>query len=392
MTPAWLHAARTARPYPFVRLLDAIEARREAGLPVYDFGTGDPKEPTPEAIRRALIASLGPVCRYPSVKGQEVTRTAIAAWLHRRFGVSVDPGREIIPSSGSKEAVFHSALAFVPREGSRRRVLYPTPGYPVYEAGARLAGGIPEPYRLDAKARFLPDPGRIPAAVLDETAMFWICSPHNPTGAVIPSSQLAELVAAAREHGFLLASDECYADVYFTDPPASALEHGTEAVLAFHSLSKRSGMTGYRSGFVAGDRRAIAAYLALRPNFGVASSDFVQAAAVAAWGDDAHAAERRALFATKRALFEAFFAELGLELCASDATFYLWVRVPEGYDEESYAARLLGAGIVVSPGSVFGAGGEGFFRLALVPELDECRAAIEAWRGLFPPTQQRSEP
>ncbi len=375
------------QPYPFVRLRDTIEDRRSRGLPVYDFSTGDPFEPTPAVVRQALIAGLEDVCRYPSVRGRHETRQAIADWVQTRFGCRLDPDREIIPSSGSKEAIFHTAMAFVPREGRRRTVLYPTPGYPVYAAGACLVGAKPRAYVLREQGGFLPELDRIPGELLDETAVFWLNSPHNPTGAVIDRGLLAELVAAARQHGFLLAADECYADVFFAEPPASVLELGCESVLAFHSLSKRSGMTGYRSGFVAGDARAISRYLALRPNLGVASPDFIQSAAIAAWSDLEHAETRRRLFATKRQLFLRLFADLGWAVCASEATFYLWVKVPPDIDEEALVPRLLERGIVISPGSVFGPAGRGFFRLALVPRQQECEAAVRAWQELYPPAR-----
>ena len=176
----------------------------------------------------------------------------------------------------------------------------------------------------------------------------------------------------------MVASDECYADVYFGEPPASMLEAQVENVVAIHSCSKRSGMTGYRSGFLAGDRDVVASLRALRSHPGVASPEFVAPAAAAAWSDDAHAAERREIFRAKRDRFLAFFARHGLEADASGATLYLWVKVPPGETSGGYALRLLEEGIVVAPGTAFGAG-EGYVRVALVPALDECEAAVAAW-------------
>jgi acetylornithine aminotransferase len=232
---------------------------------------------------------------------------------------------------------------------------------------------------LTAPRRFLLEPEDVGEAVLRETLIFWISYPHNPTGAVAPRDYLRRVGDAARRHGFIVASDECYADIYFGAPPASMLELQVENVVAIHSCSKRSGMTGYRSGFLAGDPDVIAALRSLRSHPGVASPAFVAAAATAAWDDDAHAAERREIFRRKRDRFLAFFAEHGLRADASDATLYLWVRVPEGETGAGYARRLLEEGIVVAPGTSFGAG-EGYIRVALVPTLEACDEAIAAWR------------
>ena len=223
------------------------------------------------------------------------------------------------------------------------------------------------------------EPEALGEAVLSRTLLFWVNSPHNPTGAVAPRDYLERVGAAARRHGFVVVSDECYADVYFGEPPLSMLQVQVENVLAVHSCSKRSGMTGYRSGFVAGDADLVAVLKRMRAHPGVASPDFVSAAATAAWGDDAHPAERRELFRAKRELFLAFFRERGLEVGGSEAGLYLWVRVPAGLTSEAYALRLLEQGIVVAPGTAFGAG-EGYVRVALVPALDDCRLAVEAWR------------
>jgi len=208
--------------------------------------------------------------------------------------------------------------------------------------------------------------------------VFWLSYPHNPTGAVAPRDYLRRVGEAARRFGFVVASDECYADVYFGEPPASMLEEQVENVVAIHSCSKRSGMTGYRSGFLAGDRDVIAALRALRSHPGVGSPEFVAPAAAAAWADDAHAAERREIFRAKRDRFLRFFAAQGLAADASEATLYLWVKVPGGDTAAGYALRLLEEGIVVAPGPAFGAG-EGYVRVALVPTLAECEEAILAW-------------
>ncbi len=361
-------------------LMAALDERkaalRAAGKTLYDFGLGDPKEPTPPFLREALRAAVPEVSQYPSPRGTPALRRACAGYLRRRFGVALDPERQVIPATGAKEAIFHLPLAFA--GGPRRKVVMPDPAYPTYEVGARFAGLEPVKVPLTAANRFLVEPEALGEAVLSRTLLFWICTPHNPTGAVAPRDYLERVGRAAIRHGFIVVSDECYADVWFGERPASMLQAQLENVLAVHSCSKRSGMTGYRSGFVAGDADLVALLQRLRSHPGVASPDFVSAAAAAAWGDDAHAEERRRIFAAKRERFLAFFAAHGLEVQASEATLYLWVKVPAGHDSASYARALLEAGVVVAPGTAFGAG-EGYLRVALVPTLPECDAALEAW-------------
>jgi acetylornithine aminotransferase len=362
-----------------VELDERRRALAKAGRRLFDFGLGDPKEPTPPFLRDALRAAVPDVSQYPSAFGTAALRAAAAGYLARRFGVTVDPESQVLACAGAKEAIFHLPLAFAGGDPRRRKVVYPDPGYPTYEVGARFAGLEPVPVPLRASDGFLLEPEALGADLLSETLILWISYPHNPTGATAPRAYLERVAAAARRHGFIAISDECYADVYFGAPPHSILEVAREHVLAVHSCSKRSGMTGYRSGFVAGDPDLVAVLRALRSHPGVGSPEFVAAAATAAWSDDAHAAERRAIFRAKRDRFARFFAEHGLEAGAADATLYLWVKVPAGHTSASYALRLLDEGIVVAPGTAFGAG-EGYVRVALVPTLEECDAAIEAWR------------
>jgi acetylornithine aminotransferase len=263
---------------------------------------------------------------------------------------------------------------------ARRKVVLPDPGYPTYEVGARFAGLEPVRVPLRAGNGFLLEPADLPASLLDETLLFWISYPHNPTGAVAPRDYLERVAGAALRHGFVVVSDECYADVWFDAPPPSILEVQVENALAIHSCSKRSGMTGYRSGFVAGDPDLVAVLRRMRAHPGVASPDFVNAAAAAAWADDAHPAARREVFQRKRDRLVAFFREHGLEAQGSQATLYLWLRVPAGHSSGSYALRLLEEGIVVSPGPAFGAAGEGYVRVSLVPTLQDIEEAIARWR------------
>jgi LL-diaminopimelate aminotransferase len=362
-------------------LMVELDERRRAlalaGKRLFDFGLGDPKEPTPAFLREALRAAVPEVSQYPSAAGPSALRRAAAGYLSRRFGVSVDPDAQVAPCAGAKEAIFHLPLALA-GDPRRRKVVMPDPGYPTYEVGTRFAGLEPVKVPLRAANRFLLEPEEVGTATLDQTLLFWISYPHNPTGAVAPREYLRRVGAAALRHGFVVASDECYADLYFGEPPASMLEVQQENVLAIHSCSKRSGMTGYRSGFVAGDRDLAGVLRRFRSHPGVSQPDFVAAAATAAWQDDAHAAERREIFRRKRDRFLAFFRSHGLACDASEATLYLWVRVPAGQTSAGYALRLLEEGIVVAPGPAFGAG-EGWVRVALVPTLEESEAAIEAW-------------
>jgi acetylornithine/N-succinyldiaminopimelate aminotransferase len=361
-------------------LMVALEERKAAlraqGRRLFDFGLGDPREPTPPFIRDALRGAVPESSQYPSALGTAALRRACAGFLERRFGVRVEPDRQIVPATGAKETIFHLPLAFA--GGPRRKVVMPDPGYPTYEVGARFAGLEPVKVPLTAERRFLLEPDDVGAATLRETLLFWINYPHNPTGAAAPRDYLERVGRAAREHGFIVVSDECYCDTYFGAPPLSMLEVQVENVLAVFSCSKRSGMTGYRSGFAAGDADLVAILKRLRSHPGVASPDFVSAAATAAWNDDAHALERREVLREKRDLFLRAFARRGLVCEGSDATLYLWVRVPAGHTSESYALALLEAGIVVAPGTAFGAG-EGYVRVALVPDRAECEEALRAW-------------
>jgi len=362
-------------------LMVELDERRRAlvagGKRLFDFGLGDPKEPTPAFVKDALRAAVPEVSQYPSAFGSPALRRAAAGYLLRRFGVSVDPDTQVLACAGAKEAIFHLPLAFA-GDPRRRKVVIPDPGYPTYEVGARLAGLEPVLVPLTAKRRFLLDPEDVGEETLRETLVFWVSYPHNPTGAVAPRDYLRRVGDAARKYGFVVASDECYADIYFGAPPASMLEVQTENVVAIHSCSKRSGMTGYRSGFLAGDPDLVAMLRKLRSHPGVGSPEFIGPAAAAAWSEDAHAAERREIFRRKRDRFVRFFAEHGLEADASEATLYLWVKVPAGETSGSYARRLLEEGIVVAPGTAFGAG-EGYVRVALVPALAECEEAVRAW-------------
>jgi LL-diaminopimelate aminotransferase len=368
------------RTYPQEALNQKKAEVRARGLTLYDFGTGDPVEPTPERIREALVDAVPLVSQYPTVRGSRRVREAIAGYCQRRFDLTLDPDTQILPTSGSKEAVFHLPFLVIDPNAPDRTVVFPDPGYPAYQRGTLFAGG--ECHIVSLGGDWHQRPWKLPEAVLAKTRILWVNSPHNPSGAVMSLDDLARTYEVCRQHDILLASDECYADVYDREPPPSALQVGTEGILVFHSCSKRSGMTGYRSGFVAGDPAWIEAFREFRINPGVVPQDTVNAGAVVAWSDDSHSIARRDLLRLKKDMFRAFFAEVGLEVVASEATFYFWIRTPKDMDEEAYASRLLEAGIVVSPGSYFGFGevGTGYVRVAMVPPLEQCSEAIAVWR------------
>jgi LL-diaminopimelate aminotransferase len=371
-----------ATAYFTLALDKAKEDLASRGVPIFDFGVGDPNEPTPAFIRQALIDALDPVSQYPTVVGQRRLRQAIAGWAQRRLDVTLDPETQVLPASGSKEAIFHLPLAVVPADDQkRRRIVYPSPSYPVYDGSARYAHCVPHPVALSEANGYRLELQALGPDVLAQTCIAWINYPHNPTGASVDLDYLRRQVEVARQYEILLCADDCYLDLYFdeSEPPPGVLQITQTGVLSFGSLSKRSGMTGYRSGYVAGDAAAIAALKRARPNFGVASQNFVQAAATVAWSDDAHVAERRAIFRAKRDRLAGFLIERGFSVSGSQGAIYLWVKVPVDSDRDTFFARLLEHGIVVSPGESFGAGGEGYFRLALVPSLQEIERAIAVW-------------
>ena len=365
--------------YPFVRLDEAKAAARARGIELIDFGMGDPIEPTPELIQRALVDALPLTAGYPRAPGLPELREAISRWLMLRFDADVDPARELIPTYGSKEAIFLFPL--VACSPDKNVVVIPEPAYTVYERGARFAGAEPQFVPLREGRGWLPDLDAIEDETWERCAIFWVNYPHNPTGAVAPLSFYEELAERARVHGFYLASDEAYTELWFAAAPASAVQLlDRRRVVVFQTLSKRSSMTGYRSGFVCAEAELIDALRSFRPNTGTAPQEFVQRASIAAWDDEVHVEETRRRYALKRELLAPV---LDLATGSSDATFYLWFRVPADESSEELATRLLEHGVVVAPGSHFGPSGEGYARLALVPSVDECARAADLLRTLL---------
>src|SRR3712207_484139 len=252
--------------YPLLRLDERRREVEQRGIELYDFGTGDPREPTDPRIRQALVEGVPQVSQYPTTPGKKELREAFCGWMSRRHGVALDPDTEVLPAAGSKEAIFHAPLAFLHPSHERTGTAYGSPGYPVYKRGTLFAGGEPLPVKLKAEDNFLLETEDVDP---EKARILWINYPHNPTGATATYPHLEKVAAFCREYDVLLFSDECYNDLYSDEPPPSILEVTTERTLAFCSLSKRSGMTGYRSAMMAGDPELIAALKKPRPSIGV---------------------------------------------------------------------------------------------------------------------------
>jgi succinyldiaminopimelate transaminase len=347
--------------YPFVRLEEARRRLVADGVDVLDFGKGDPNEPTDPAIRQALIDALPERAPYPLAQGLPELRDAAARWVGRRFSVTLDPETEVIPTYGAKEAIFSLAQVLA---AAGRTVAFGEPAYPVYQRSALFAGAKVQTLPLLRENDFLPDVD----AIADDAAIVWVNYPHNPTGAIAPLDFYERLAEAAARRSFVIASDEAYSELWFDRPPPSALQAARERTVVFQTLSKRSSMTGYRSGFVAGPAELIAALKEYRPTVGTAPQEFVQRASVVAWSDERHVEETRARYRAKRDVLIPAIEARGWEVVASEATMYLWVTGPD-------PDALLERGILVSPGEFFGPSGAGYVRFALVPTLDECERA-----------------
>jgi succinyldiaminopimelate transaminase len=371
---------RQVEAYPF----EALDARKAealaAGRDVIDFGVGDPREVTAPMIREALRAAVEPTSSYPRAAGLPALREAIGGWLGRRFGVDVDPDEQVLPLLGSKELVFSLAQATLDPAAGKDVVIVTAPGYTIPERGARYAGGEVVRLPLREERGFLPDLDAIDGRTWERASILWLNYPNNPTGAIASLDFLREAADRCRRYDVLLASDEAYTELWFEGtPPVSALQVGDPAnVLVVNTLSKRSSMTGYRSGFAAGDPDLIAALRALRPSVGVTPQEFVQRASIAAWNDEGHVEDNRARYAEKRRVFLDLFRRTGVRVAGSVAGLYLWVAVPGGRPSLGWAIELLDrTDVLVAPGSFFGAEGEGYVRIAMVPTLAECERAAE---------------
>ncbi|MBN9430771.1 MAG: succinyldiaminopimelate transaminase, partial [Burkholderiales bacterium] len=375
------------QPYPFERLSALLAgAKPPAELAPLNLSIGEPKHATPALVRDALVTNLSGLSGYPATAGTEALRTAIAGWLQRRYGLrAIDPLRQVLPINGSREALFAFAQAVVDG-GAGARVVCPNPFYQIYEGAALLAGA--EPYFVEQSPEngFRIDWQAVPEAVWAKTQLLYVCSPGNPTGAVMTLDEWRWLFEQADRHGFAIAADECYSEIYFDEatPPLGALEAAQalgrddyRRLVVFSSLSKRSNAPGMRSGFVAGDATLLKPFLLYRTYHGSAMSLPVQAASVAAWNDEAHVVDNRRLYCEKFDAVTPIVARV-LETARPEAGFYLWARVPDG-DDTAFCRRLYAQyNVLVLPGSFLSreqqgrSPGRGFVRIALVDSLASC--------------------
>jgi N-succinyldiaminopimelate aminotransferase len=389
--PRFNPALDLLRPYPFERLRALLApCTPPARLRPINLSIGEPRHPTPAVLTDALTAALPGLASYPATRGTDALREAIAAWLERRYGLArVDPQTQVLPVTGSREALFAFAQAVIDPH-ARALVVVPNPGYQIYEGAALLAG---------AQLRYLPTTRqngyRMPwedlsAQDWERVRLVYACSPGNPTGHVMSLEEWAELFTLADRHDFLIAADECYSEIYFTEgsPPLGALQAarqlgrtGFERLVSFSSLSKRSNAPGLRSGYVAGDARAIARFLAYRTYHGCAMNPAVQAASVAAWNDEAHVIDNRQRYARKFAHAQPRIARV-LPAELPDAAFYLWARTP-GSDTAYAAALYAEQNVMVLPGSFLAREvrghnpGAGHVRLALVADAEDVAEAAD---------------
>ncbi|HET9646290.1 MAG TPA: succinyldiaminopimelate transaminase [Burkholderiaceae bacterium] len=386
------------QPYPFERLraLTKDIAPPAAHRPI-SLGIGEPRHPTPELIKQALRESLDSMASYPATAGDPALREACAGWVQRRYGVTLDPGTQVLPVNGSREALFSLAQTVVNPTHDRRGgpvVVCPNPFYQIYEGAALLAGAMPAFANSDPARNFAADWSGIDDATWARTRLLYVCSPGNPAGAVVPLDEWERLFELSDRHGFVIASDECYSEIYFRDePPLGGLEAAKKLgrpdfrnLVSLTSLSKRSNVPGMRSGFVAGDARILKDFLLYRTYHGSAMNPAVQHASIAAWGDEAHVIENRELYRRKFAQVTPLLAEV-LDVRLPDAAFYLWAGVPAhvcgGSDTEFARALLAQYNVTVLPGSYLARDahgvnpGAGRVRLALVAGVDECLEAAQ---------------
>ncbi len=383
------------QPYPFERLraLFAGVQPDSAYRPI-SLGIGEPRHATPafiaEAYAHAITREPSGLASYPSTAGDPALRASFAAWIQRRYGLTVDATRQVLPVIGSREALFAFAQTVVQRQAPdmpQAVVVCPNPFYQIYEGAALLAGAEPYFVAADPARNFAQDWDSVPDAVWARTQLLFVCSPGNPTGAVMPLSEWKKLFELSDRHGFVIASDECYSEIYFRDePPLGGMQaaaqlgrHDFRRLLSFTSLSKRSNVPGMRSGFVAGDAELVRQFLLYRTYHGSAMSPVVQTASAVAWADEAHVIENRKLYRDKFARVTPLLADV-LDVALPDAGFYLWGKVP-GSDTE-FARELLALyNVTVLPGSYLARDvrgvnpGAGRIRMALVAETAECEEA-----------------
>jgi LL-diaminopimelate aminotransferase len=375
--------------YAFAEVDRQVEKLVAGGIEPIDFGVGDPTIPPPDLVRDATRRGVEKhkCAGYPSYIGMPEYRLAVAEWTSRRFGVDLDPETEITSTVGSKEAVFNFAEGFV---NPGDVVIVPCPGYPPYTRGTLFAEGQVYYVPVLPENDYLIDLDDIPEEVARNARLMWINYPNSPTGAVAPREFFERVVEFGRENDILIASDEAYTEIYYTDEaPLSILEVAREGVVAFQSLSKRSAMTGWRVGWVAGDERIVETFKKVKTNIDSGTPNFVQEGAIAALNDEKHVESSRADYHRKRDLLADALVESGLPDCRPEATIYLWQRVPEGYSSVDFATSLLDReiAVVTTPGAWISnethSGlnpGAGFVRFALVPGVEATEKAADRIR------------
>jgi N-succinyldiaminopimelate aminotransferase len=380
------------KPYPFekLRLLLAETTPNKAYKPI-SLGIGEPKHPTPALIREALANSLDGLASYPLTLGSDALRGAIAGWLERRYALpKIDPATQVLPVIGSREALFALAQTII-APAPDALVICPNPFYQIYEGAAYLAGAEPYFVNSDPARNFAPDYKGVPADVWPRVQLLYVCSPGNPTGAVMGLDEWKELFELSDRYGFVIASDECYSEIYFKEQaPLGGMEAahklgraGYPRLVTFSSLSKRSNVPGMRSGFVAGDAVILKEFLLYRTYHGSAMSPSIQAASIVAWNDERHVMENRAKYVAKFAQITPILREV-LDVELPDAGFYLWAKLDDrlGMSDTEYARRLYAEyNVTVLPGSYLARDAHGVnpgrnrIRMALVAEVDECYEA-----------------
>jgi N-succinyldiaminopimelate aminotransferase len=381
------------QPYPFERLRQLFAGvTPPPQLAHISLGIGEPKHATPQFIKDALIGSLDTALSgYPATAGELRMREACAQWLKRRYRIEINAASQVLPVNGSREALFALAQAVLDPTQKGARVISPNPFYQIYEGATLLSGAEPYYVANTADNDFAADWESVPEQVWASTQLLFVCSPGNPTGKIMPLEEWKKLFELSEKYGFVIASDECYSEIYFRDePPLGGLEAASilgyqdfKRLIAFTSLSKRSNVPGLRSGFVAGDAAILKDFLLYRTYHGCAMSGVVQAASIAAWNDEAHVLENRNLYRTKFAQVTPVLAEV-MDVKLPDASFYLWAGVPEAWrqSDTDFARALYAAEhVTVLPGSFIGRTargqnpGQGRVRMALVAETAECLEA-----------------
>jgi N-succinyldiaminopimelate aminotransferase len=377
------------QPYPFERLRQLFAGvTPPAGYSAISLGMGEPRHPTPQFIKDAISINLAGLTNYPATAGEPALREAFTHWVQRRYALSLDAATQVLPVNGSREALFAFAQTIIDPTGGQAMVVCPNPFYQIYEGATLLAGATPYYAASDPSRNFAVNWDAVPETVWQRTQLLFVCSPGNPTGAVMPLGEWKKLFELSDRFGFVIASDECYSEIYFRDePPLGGLEAAAKLgrsdfrnLVSFTSLSKRSNVPGLRSGFVAGDAALIKAFLLYRTYHGSAMSPVIQAASMAAWADEQHVVENRTRYRKKFAQVTPLLAGV-MDVALPDAGFYLWAKVPEalGMDDAEFARALLAQyNVTVLPGSYLAREAQGSnpgaqrVRMALVADVQEC--------------------